>query len=355
MISLFARWPLTRLAIAALIAAFALSLFQASECRAVSRRDALPSWKGDVRELLVDFIFDVSTFGDKDFIPGRDRLAVFDMDGTLLSEKPLYFVLEATLHYLIEHASEVSAKGPEYKALCDAAMRRDLEYLRKDLDKTFSLSFEGRTFDFFRDYCLKVFETAVNPEKKRPLRELVYKPMIELIDLLHERGFSVYVVSGALQFAVMAISEEYLHVDQSRCIGSMVTARAEKVGDKTVFIRGKISPPVNLDSAKSIRIKMRTGRTPVLAFGNSYGDIWMLEFTASSPYRHLSCVIDHDDPAEFVYCKEGLLDEARKNGWPIISMKNHFKTIFREAEHDRDTSGPSNQGGLDGKKQIPED
>jgi len=81
----------------------------------------------------------------------------------------------------------------------------------------------------------------------------------------------------------------------------------------------------------------------------------MLEFTASSPYRHLSCVIDHDDPAEFVYCKEGLLDEARKNGWPIISMKNHFKTIFREAEHDRDTSGPSDQGDLDGKKQIPED
>ncbi|MFO7600797.1 MAG: HAD family hydrolase [Candidatus Desulfacyla sp.] len=342
MISLFIRRSLTRLAIVAVIAAFALSLFQAAECRAASRRDALPSWQGDVRDILVDFIFDVSTFGDKDFIPGRDRLAVFDMDGTLLSEKPLYFVLDATIHYLIEYASEVSAKGPEYKALCDAAMSRDLEYLRKDLDKTFSLAFEGRTFDFFRDYCLNVFETAVNPVKKRPLRELVYKPMIELIDLLHERGFSVYVVSGALQFAVMAISEEYLHVDQSRCIGSMVEARAEKIGDKTVFIRGKIRPPVNLDSGKSIRIKMRTGRAPVLAFGNSDGDIRMLEFTATSPYRHLAFVVDHDDPREFVYRKNELLGQARAQGWTIISIKDHFKTIFEEPRRASGVVGSGN-------------
>jgi hypothetical protein len=160
--------------------------------------------------------------------------------------------------------------------------------------------------------------------------------MIELIDLLHERGFSVYVVSGSLQFSIMAISEEYLHVDASRCIGSMVEARAEKIGNKTVFIRGRIRPPVNLDGGKSIRIKMRTGRAPVLAFGNFNGDIWMLEFTATSPYRHLAFVVDHDDPREFVYQKKNLLEQARKEGWIIVGMKNHLKTIFEDARQNRD-------------------
>jgi phosphoserine phosphatase len=337
MISLFTRRLLARLAVVAVITALSFSLFQTAECPAFSRQDALPSWQGgEVRDMLVDFVFDVSTPGHRDFIPARDRLAVFDMDGTLLCEKPGFFALEAVIQYLTEQASELSLKGPEYKALCDAARKRDVTYLRQHIEDTFVLPFEGKTYDFFRDYCRKVFETAINPEKGRPIKELVYKPMIELIDLLHERGFSVYVVSGSLQFAIMAISEKYLHVDESRCIGSMVEAIAEKIGDKTVFIRGKSRPPANLDSGKSILIKMRTGRSPVLAFGNSDGDIWMLEFTASSPYRHLSFVIDHDDPREFVYQKEKLLGQARKEGWMIVSMKNHFKTIFEDARQARD-------------------
>jgi len=336
MISFFSRRSLVRLSVVLVIGAFALNFFQAPECRAVSRRDALPSWQGDVRDTLVDFVFDVSTPGERDFIPEKDRLAVFDMDGTLLCEKPVFFALEVVIHYLMEQSAELSMKGPKFKALCEAARERDVRYLRQHIEDTFVLPFEGKTFDFFRDYCLTVFETATNSEKKRPIKELVYKPMIELIDLLHERGFSVYVVSGSLQFSIMAISEEYLHVDRSRCIGSMVEARVEKDGDKTIFIRGKARPPVNLDTGKSIRIKMQTGRAPVLAFGNAEGDIWMLEFTATSPYRHLAFVVDHDDPREFVYRKEALLDRAQKEGWNIISMKNHFKTIFEDAGQDRE-------------------
>lgn len=153
---------------------------------------------------------------------------------------------------------------------------------------------------------------------------------------MDERRFSVFVVFGPLQFAIMAISEKYLHVDESRCIWFMVEARAKKAGDKTALIRGRFKPPMNLDSGKSIRIKMRTGRAPVLAFGNSDGDIWMLEFTATSPYCHLTVVIDHDDPREFVYQKENLLEQARKEGRVIVSMKNHFKTIFEDARQARD-------------------
>jgi len=335
MIFAFSRRFLACLAIVVVTTVLSLSLFEDAVCASFSRHDALPSWRGEVRDSLVGFIFDVSTPGHRDYIPVRDRLAVFDMDGTLLSEKPLSFVLDVVVHYLSGHASEVSGKGPKYKALCDAARAGNLRYLSRNLDDTFVMAFEGKTYDFFREYCLKVFETAINPLKKRPLKELVYTPMIELIELLNEREFSVYLVSGSLQFSIMAISEKYLHVDQSRCIGSMVEARAERIGEKTVFIRGKLRPPINLESSKAIRIKMRTGRAPVLAFGNSGGDIWMLKFTASSPYRHLAFVIDHDDPREFVYRNQRLLDRARKEGWIIISMKDHFKVVFEDAPQTR--------------------
>jgi len=295
---------------------------------ATSRTEALSLWQGEVKEELVDFIFDVSTTGSPDFIPPADRVAVFDMDGTLLSEKPNYFVYDVAIHYLNEHADEISAKGPAYKALCDAAKVHDYKYFKTNLADAFALPFEGKTYTFYRDYCRHVFETSTNPEKKRPQKELIIRPMIQLIDLLQERGFSVYVVSGSLQFCIMAISEKYLHVSKHHCIGSMVVATPEKDGKKTIFKRGKLSPPPNLEAGKAMRIMMRTGQAPVLAMGNSGGDAWMLGFTATSPYRTFTGIIDHDDPREFIYHKDKLLKLARKERWSIISMKDNFKTIY---------------------------
>ena len=293
-----------------------------------ARSEALSLWQGDVKERLLDFVFDVSTAGNPDFIPPKDRVAVFDMDGTLLSEKPNYFVFDVAIQYLNEHAREISAKGPAYKALCDAAQKHDYKYFLTHIPDVFALPFEGKTYTFYRDYCRKVFETAVNPEKKRPQRELVLRPMIQLIDLLQERGFSVYVVSGSLQFCIMSISEKYLHVSQQNCIGSMVVATPEKEGKKTVFRRGKLSPPPNLKEGKAMRIMMRTGQAPVLAIGNSGGDAWMLGFTATSPYRTFTGIVDHDDIREFIYHKEKLLKLALRENWAIISIKNNFKTIY---------------------------
>jgi len=302
--------------------------FQTGPAWATTRAGALSMWQGDVKEPLVDFIFDVSTPGNPDFIPTEDRLAVFDMDGTLLSEKPNYFVYDVAIHYLNEHGDEISEKGPEYKALCDAARNHDYPYFWKHLADAFALPFEGKTYTFYRDYCRQVFETAINPEKKRPLKDMVIAPMIQLIDLLQEREFKVFVVSGSLQFCIMAISEKYLHVDKSHCIGSMVVATLEKDGKRTVFKRGKLSPPPNLKEGKAMRIMMRTGQAPVLAMGNSGGDAWMLGFTATSPYRTFTGIIDHDDPREFIYHKDKLLKLAKEAGWAIISMKENFKTIY---------------------------
>ena len=290
----------------------------------------LSCWRGEVRNTLLDYIHGVSTPGSKDFIPSKDRVAVFDLDGTLMSEKPFPFVFEITIQYLVRHKKELSAKGPQYKALCDAAERRDVRYLRKHVEQTFVLPFEGKTYGFFRNWCLKLFETEINPLKKRPQKALIYKPMIQLIDLLRVHGFQVYVVSGSMQFAIMAVSEKYLHVDESRCIGSMVRARPQMKGERMVFIRGELDPPSNVNSGKAARIMLRTGQAPVLAFGNSSGDTWMLDFTASSPYRHMAFIVDHDDPREFVYHHATLLKTAREKKWVVISMKENFKTVYGE-------------------------
>ncbi|EFK10914.1 conserved hypothetical protein [delta proteobacterium NaphS2] len=310
----------------------ALSVFLSRE--PISRTFALEpdqrliTWQGEVRRVLLTYIDRVTTPGSNDFIPPEDRLTVFDLDGTLMSEKPFPYVFDAAIQYVLKNQEELSGKGPPYKALCDAAQRKDIDYFRNHIAQTFVLPFRGKTYGFFRDWCLRVFEAEINPLKKRPQKDLIFKPMIELIDLLHENGFTVYVVSGSLQFAIMAISEKYLHVDQSRCIGSMVQARAEKEGEKTVFLREELKPPANVNSGKAVRIMMRTGRAPVLAFGNSVGDTWMLDFTASSPYHHMAFVLDHDDPREFIYHHPTLLKKAREKNWVIIHMKENFKTVY---------------------------
>ncbi len=291
---------------------------------------SLSLWRGEVRNLLLDYIGGVSTPGSRDFIPPKDRVAVFDMDGTLMSEKPFPFVFGAAVSYLVRHKEELSHKGPQYKSLCDAAETLDVAYLHDHMDRVFVLPFEGKTYGFFRNWCLEFFEGEINPLKKRPQSRLIFKPMIQLIDLLHEHGFQVYVVSGSMQFAIMAVSEKYLHVGQSRCIGSMVRARARMEGERMVFLREKLQPPPNVKSGKAVRIMMRTGQAPVLAFGNSPGDTWMLEFTASSPYRHRAFIIDHDDPREFIYHYPALLKKAKEKKWVVISMKETFKTVYGE-------------------------
>jgi len=299
-----------------------------SQAFAIEPDQRLIYWQGEIRKVLLGYIDSVTTPESSDFIPSKDRIAVFDLDGTLMSEKPFPYVFDAAIHYLVQYKESLSLKGPQYKALCEAAQKRDVDYFRNHIEQTFVLPFEGKTYSFYRNWCLQVFETEINPLKGQPQKALIYKPMIELIDLLHQNGFKVYVVSGSMLFAIMAISEKYLHVDESRCIGSMVQARAEKKGAKTVFVRDQFQPPSNVNSGKAIRIMMRTGRAPVLAFGNSTGDDWMLDFTASSPYRHMAFVIDHDDPREFVYHHPPLLKMAKEKKWVVISMKESFKTIY---------------------------
>lgn len=289
----------------------------------------LPSWNNPMRQMLLEYVFAVSTPGHKDFIPAEDRLASFDMDGTLISERPILFVMEIALARMAQACGRLSRISGRNQVLCNAAARKDIRFLYRHIGETLERPFLGMTHAEFRALALKVFETMVNPDSGRPLYKNVFRPQIELIDLLHRRGFKVYLNSGSDVFALMAISQKYLHVPPERCIGTVFQVQLKMDQGRLRFYRSGIGPRgVNLRQVKAANFVNRTGRAPVLAFGNSSGDEWMLRFAAASPRRSLSLLLNHDDPREFVYGKRGILDMARKEGWHIVSMKQAFKEIY---------------------------
>lgn len=289
----------------------------------------LPSWQGPTRRVLLEYIYAVSTPGHRDFIPVPERIAAFDLDGTLISERPRLWVMEVALARLARICGRPSARSQDLAGLCAAAARRDYGYLRRHIGQSLSLPLLGMTRAGYRALARQVFETAVNPVKKLPLRRMVYRPQVELIDLLHRRGFRVYIVSGSDQFAMMAISRKYLHVAPERCIGTTFQVRLELAGGRLRFYRtGLRKGDVNLRRVKAKKLMARTGLPPVLAFGNSPGDTWMLRFAASAPRRSLCLVLDHDDPREFVYRRRRFLTLARRQGWQVVSIKRDFKVVF---------------------------
>lgn len=289
----------------------------------------LPSWQGPTRQMLLEFVFAVSTPGHKDFIPRHERIAVFDVDGTMMTERPLIFVMEVALAHMAKECGKLRQRSPAMAELCDAAAKHDYKALYGRIGQILSLPLYGMTHTEYRALALKVFETTINPVKKIPQRRMVYRPQVELVDLLHRRGFTVYLNSGSDVFALMAISRKYLHVPPERCIGTTFTVRlVVENGRLRCYRTGLEGGNLNLRENKVSNLMNRTGMPPVLAFGNSSGDEWMLRFAAAGPRRHLSLVLDHDDPREFVYRKPKLLATAQKEGWQVVSMRSAFKVIY---------------------------
>jgi len=311
------------------IVALLLALSFALALPAWAVNDPLPSWQAPVKTQLMDYINAVTSPGGKDFIPAEERIAAFDMDGTLIAEKPVPFVIDISLVWLKKHCPGFGQKGPKEAALCKAAAAGDHKAMRKMIDPLLTLPYLGMEMDAYRALALSVFETYTNPLKKMLLKDMIYEPQLELMALLKDKGFQVWLCSGSAISAMQAISPKYLGVPPERCIGTRFAIKVSEKDGHLSLQRGAIFLDLlNLDQGKVANLKLATMTGPVLAFGNSMGDAWMLKYAADSSRRSLALVLDHDDPREFVYAKPELLKLAGERGWTVVSMKQAWTKIF---------------------------
>ncbi len=301
--------------------------------------DPLPSWSaGPAKQAILRFVADVTKPGGERFVPARDRIAVFDNDGTLIAEQPLFF----QFYFFMQRIRELAPAHPEWKEQqpFKAVLENDLAYLdaipRSELEELVLKAASGVTE---REYVASVdrfIAEVEHPDRGVPFTRLVYQPMLELLTFLRARDFRIYIASAAAPELIRAFSEKVFGIPREHVIGSDMLMRWDDGGERPelwrepVFVR-----PVNERAGKPVNIDRVVGRSPILAFGNSDGDIEMLRFAAYSGRPHLALLLHHDD-AEREYAYEDGAGEAlamaKEHGWVVVSMKQAFRRVFPPAK-----------------------
>ncbi|MBN2689593.1 MAG: haloacid dehalogenase-like hydrolase [Gammaproteobacteria bacterium] len=282
------------------------------------RSPYLPDWRhGAVKSQIIDFVHDVSNPNSRHFVPQAKRIAVLDLDGTIMCEKPNYAIVTFSRQ---QFAKEVKTKQKSPKFDQNNDYQVEL------------FAFEGMTAHEYTKAAYKFLTEYKVPRFNKPYVKLLYKPMLNLILFLQDNGFNVYIVTGDDPDFLRAVCSKYLHVAKDHVIGSRVSLIFKSKDGEVYFVRQPMNLiPINDRSGKPENIAMQIGVKPIFAVGNSNGDIGMLHMTASNKLPHLVLVIKHDDAKrEYKYDgKSKILHKiAKHDGWSIVSMKNDFETIF---------------------------
>ncbi len=295
----------------------------------------LPSWRdGPARRAILRFVAAVTKPGGPDYVPPAERIATFDNDGTLMAEKPHYF----QLYFVAERIRELAPRHPEwtdeqpFKAVIERDRDRLADLSLPDLERLVLAASAGTSEKEYVEAIARFFAQAENPELGLPFTKTVYRPMLELLDFLRARGFKVFICSAAGPEMIRAFSEKVYGVPRENVIGSDMLMRFELDGEEPVLMREpRFVQPTNDRGGKPINIDRVVGRSPILAFGNSDGDIEMLEFTAYSGRPHLGLLLRHDDAErEFAYEEgaEQALALAPIRGWVVVGMRESFRRVF---------------------------
>ena len=310
--------------------------------------DPLPSWNdGPARQAIVEFVEAVTTEGGADFVPPEDRIATFDQDGTLWVEHPLY----GQAMFALERVGALAPEHPEwkdqepFKAVLTGDRAAMAKFTEQDWERIIAATHAGMTNDAFQEIVEAWLAKAKDPRFKRPYTELVYQPMLEVMDYLRANGFRTYIVTGGGQEFVRVYSEEVYGVPVEQVVGSSIATKYEYQDGKPVLMREPKVFFIDDKVGKPIGINLFIGKRPYAAFGNSGGDREMLEWTGAGDGARLKMLVLHDDAErEYAYgpanglpdskvgtFPQALADEAKAKGWVVISMKNDWKTIFSEA------------------------
>ncbi|HSN72317.1 MAG TPA: HAD family hydrolase, partial [Steroidobacteraceae bacterium] len=272
------------------LTAFALSSLTAAAA------DSLPSWNdGAAKTRIVGFVESVTTPGSKDFVSADDRIAVFDNDGTLWSEQPIYFQLA----FAMDRVRALAPQHPEWKTTepFKAVLAGDMQGVaasgHKGVAQIVAASHAGNTTEEFEQIVKDWVETARHPKFKRRYDELVYQPMLELLDYLRANGFKTYIVSGGGVEFMRAFAERVYGIPPEQVIGSSIKTEYQVRDGKPVIARLPEIDFIDDKEGKPVGINKFIGRRPIMAFGNSDGDFQMLEWTTSGDGARLGAIVHH--------------------------------------------------------------
>mgnify|MGYP003626179507 CR=1 FL=1 len=303
----------------------------------------LPSWNNSSsKQAIIDFVDAVTNESGPDFVPAAERIAVFDNDGTLWSEKPVYF----QLFFALERAKALAPQHPEWKKnpLYKPIMAGDLKALsaggHATLLKLMMLTHANTTVNEFNGIVKEWVKTAKHPETGKAYTDMVYQPMLEVLTYLRANGFKTYIVSGGGIEFMRPWTEQVYGIPPEQVIGSSLKTKFEIQDKKPVVFRLPEINVLNDKSAKPLSISQVIGRLPIMAFGNSDGDLEMLQWTTSGKGKRLGLIVHHtDDKREWAYDRESIvgkldeaMDEAKQNGWVMIDMKSDWNKIYKTQE-----------------------
>ncbi len=301
--------------------------------------DPLPSWnEGASKQAITQFVKDVSTAGGSRFVPPAQRIAVFDNDGTLWSEQPMYFQLA----FALDRVKVLAPMHPEwkdkqpFKAVLEGDIKTALAGGTHALLELVMATHAGNTTEEFSQIVKDWLATAKHPKTGRPYTDMVYQPMLELLTYLRANGFKTYIVSGGGIEFMRPWAERVYGIPPEQVIGSSIKTKFELRDGNPVLVR---LPEINfIDDkvGKPVGINQHIGRRPLAAFGNSDGDLQMLQWTTAGSGARFALLVRHTDAArEWAYDRESsighldkALDEAQAKGWTVVDMKHDWKTIY---------------------------
>jgi phosphoserine phosphatase len=310
------------------------------------RTDPLPSWNdGAARSAILEFVRVATDKAGPKYVPPEQRIATFDMDGTLWVEHPMYTQVIYCLdrvHAIVRHRPHLKDLAP-FKTVLSGNHEAIAKLAMKDLQEIVSAAISGMTVEEFRAEVTKWLETARHPRWKRPYTDLAYQPMLEVLQYLRANGFKTYIVTGSGQDFVRAYAEKVYGIPPEQVVGSAGETKYGygRQGEPELYKEPKLMLNDN-NAGKPEGIHLMIGRRPSAAFGNSSGDRQMLEYTGAGNAARLMMLVLHDDPVrEYAYgpaeglphsrvgtFPQALYDEAKQKGWFVIRIKSDWKRLF---------------------------
>lgn len=316
-----------------------LMILSGCSSKFLTKTDPLPSWnEGASKTNIIEFVQAVTEQSSPDYVPPAERIATFDNDGTLWSERPVYF----QLYFAIDRVKQLAPQHPEwhntqpFKAVLEDDMQTLAASGEKGLLQLIMATHAGMTNDEFTAIVKQWLATARHPWFNRPYNELVYQPMLELLAYLRANQFKTFIVSGGGIEFMRPWTEQVYGIPPEQVVGSSIKTRLEIIDDQPVLMRLAEINFIDDKAGKPVGINQHIGRRPIAAFGNSDGDLQMLQWTAAGEGKPFMLLVHHTDAQrEYAYDRNShigkldkALDVAERSGWTVVDMKQDWKVIY---------------------------